>query len=258
MAARATINHDQVRDWVEARGGHPARVKGTNLDGDVGLLRIDYPGFSGEETLEAISWDDWFRGFEQHHLAFLYDPRPNSRFSKLVERDNVEVEIEGQAPPPPIDVIDLIQQQHDELRRCFREQRGPDDIIELLDLLSLHLSIEEAVVYPALVDTRLGDKVYESFEEHHNLMHVIADVIDGTPDERAIAARLRVLERLVEGHMQAEERDVLPKLRRLLNQQQRRQLADQMRNFGAELIRDQDGDAGLEVALSNADVPAPM
>jgi hypothetical protein len=89
-SSRVTTNHDEIRQWVESRGGHPARVKGTGDEDDVGLLRIDYPGFSGEETLEPISWDDFFKKFEEKKLAFVYDPDPGSRFSKLVKRETVE------------------------------------------------------------------------------------------------------------------------------------------------------------------------
>lgn len=92
-AAKATTDHDVIRRWVEARGGYPAHVKGTGRRrNDPGILRIDYEGFSGQETLEEIEWDVWFDAFDRHHLAFLYQPRGQSRFSKLVERDTVETE----------------------------------------------------------------------------------------------------------------------------------------------------------------------
>lgn len=52
-------------------------------------MRIDYPGFSGEDTLQEIAWDDWFQAFDDNGLAFLFDgSRKNSRFSKLVERSS--------------------------------------------------------------------------------------------------------------------------------------------------------------------------
>ncbi len=92
--ARTTTNHDEIRKWVEARGGNPARVIGTNDEGGSGILRIDYPGFSGEERLEAIEWEEFFRGFEENKLAFLYQEETRSgdesRFSKLIDRDSVE------------------------------------------------------------------------------------------------------------------------------------------------------------------------
>ena len=83
-----TTDHDAIRDWVEARGGHPARVADTATDGG-GLLRIDFePPADG---LERISWSDWFKVFEESKLAFLYQDRAAdgaaSRFNKLVSRD---------------------------------------------------------------------------------------------------------------------------------------------------------------------------
>ena len=87
-SAQGTTDHETIRRWVEERGGRPARVKGTEGRDDPGLLRIDYPGFSGEDTLEEISWDEWFKGFEQHKLAFLHETEKDSRFSKLISRDD--------------------------------------------------------------------------------------------------------------------------------------------------------------------------
>jgi hypothetical protein len=92
--AKVTTNHDEIRQWVEERGGHPARVKGTNDEGGSGILRIDYPGYSGEERLEPINWEEFFRGFEENKLAFLYQEETKSgdesRFSKLIDRDSAE------------------------------------------------------------------------------------------------------------------------------------------------------------------------
>jgi len=83
--SKVTTDHDEIRRWVEERGGHPAEVKGTEL------LRIDYPGFSGEDRLEEISWEEFFDAFEENNLAFLYQEKTKdggkSRFSKLVNRD---------------------------------------------------------------------------------------------------------------------------------------------------------------------------
>ena len=90
--AKTTTNHDEIRQWVEERGGQPARVKGTDDSGS-GILRIDYPGYSGEETLETITWNEFFEGFEQNDLAFLYQEETKdgkeSRFSKLIDRNSI-------------------------------------------------------------------------------------------------------------------------------------------------------------------------
>ena len=89
--SNTTTNHDEIKKWVEERGGSPAIVKGTER-GDSALLRIDYPGYSGEDTLEAIEWDEFFEIFDDNKLAFLYqdvtEDGGKSRFSKFVNRSH--------------------------------------------------------------------------------------------------------------------------------------------------------------------------
>lgn len=74
---------------MEERNGRPATVKNTGRDGeDAGLLRIDFPGYSGEDSLEEISWEDFFRKFDENNLKFLYQEKTEdgkqSRFNKFI------------------------------------------------------------------------------------------------------------------------------------------------------------------------------
>ncbi|MFN7949325.1 MAG: lipocalin/fatty-acid binding family protein [Blastocatellia bacterium] len=89
--SKTTTNHHEIRKWAEARGGHPATVRRTGDQDEPGVLRIDFPGYSGEQSLEAITWDAFFEKFEESRLAFVYqdetaDGKP-SRFCKLVSRE---------------------------------------------------------------------------------------------------------------------------------------------------------------------------
>jgi hypothetical protein len=61
---KTTTDHEEIRRWAEERGGKPAIVRGTEDDGG-GVLRIDFPGGAGTESLEHVSWDEWFRYFEE-------------------------------------------------------------------------------------------------------------------------------------------------------------------------------------------------
>ncbi|HEX5419706.1 MAG TPA: hypothetical protein VFY39_06885, partial [Gammaproteobacteria bacterium] len=90
--ARATIDHEAIKQWVETRGGCPAHVKGSGSDGDPGILRIDFEGFSGKQRLEEISWDTFFKAFDDNSLAFIFSDDEERRFSKFVARDSVELE----------------------------------------------------------------------------------------------------------------------------------------------------------------------
>jgi hypothetical protein len=90
-SAKTTTNHDEIRKWVEKRGGHPAVVAQTE-DGrqDGGLLRIDYdePGGNNDTRLHRVSWDEFFRIFDDSGIAFLHDSDGDSRFSKFVQNES--------------------------------------------------------------------------------------------------------------------------------------------------------------------------
>lgn len=90
-ASSITTNREEIRRWVEERNGRPVRVQGTGGGEDPGLLRIDFPGYSGEEKLEEISGEEFFDKFEENKLAFLHQDRTHdgriSRFNKLVSRE---------------------------------------------------------------------------------------------------------------------------------------------------------------------------
>jgi hypothetical protein len=87
--ARSITDHQQIMRWAEARGGRPARVRDTaGRSGEGGVLRFDFDG--EDASLEKISWDEFFRIFEQNGLALLEQEETRdgrtSRFSKFVDR----------------------------------------------------------------------------------------------------------------------------------------------------------------------------
>ncbi len=97
--SNVTSDHETIRRWVEERGGSPACVRGTGGDGDIGMLRIDFPGYSGEQSLEHIGWDDWFRKFDERNLAFLHQDRmadgTRSNFNKLIGSETANAREHG-------------------------------------------------------------------------------------------------------------------------------------------------------------------
>ncbi|GCE14382.1 hypothetical protein [Tengunoibacter tsumagoiensis] len=87
-----TTNHTAIRKWSEARGGKPSMIKSVVNGTELGLLRINFPGYSGAGSLEEISWDEFFSRFDEKHLAFLYQEQTSSgeqsTFCKFVSYDN--------------------------------------------------------------------------------------------------------------------------------------------------------------------------
>ena len=86
--AQTTTDHATIRKWAEARGGRPATVKSTGNKNEPGVLRFDFG--EPEDSLEEISWDEFFAKFDESELALLYQDKTNdgktSRFFKLVNR----------------------------------------------------------------------------------------------------------------------------------------------------------------------------
>jgi anaerobic selenocysteine-containing dehydrogenase len=93
-SSKTTYSHDEIRKWAEARGGKPTHVKGTGGKNDPGILRIDFPGYSGEGKLEPISWDEFFEKFDEQELALVYQEKTadgeKSNFNKIVSRHTAE------------------------------------------------------------------------------------------------------------------------------------------------------------------------
>lgn len=82
-----TRDHDVIRSWAIDRGAKPATVPGTEREGRLGVLRLDFPGYAGGNLAE-VSWDEWFDTFDRQNLEFVYQEHTRdgteSNFFRLV------------------------------------------------------------------------------------------------------------------------------------------------------------------------------
>jgi hypothetical protein len=91
--SKRTTDHNTIKKWAEERQGKPAVVETTEEKGDKnsGILRIDFPGYA-EDNLKEISWDKFFKTFDEHELEFLYQEDTKegspSRFFKMVSNNS--------------------------------------------------------------------------------------------------------------------------------------------------------------------------
>jgi hypothetical protein len=83
--AEKIIDHDEIRQWAEARDGRPSKV---DTGGEGGILRFDFG--DKEDNLTEIGWDEFFQIFDDNKLALLAQDETadgkTSRFAKFVSR----------------------------------------------------------------------------------------------------------------------------------------------------------------------------
>ena len=100
--SRVTTDHEEIKNWAEERGAKPSCVRGTGGKNDIGILRLDFPGYTGEDKLEHISWDEWFEKFDERNLALLYQEETasgeRSNFNKIVSRETADAVEHGDHP----------------------------------------------------------------------------------------------------------------------------------------------------------------
>jgi hypothetical protein len=102
MASKVITNHDEIRRWVESRGGKPACSAGTGADGDPGMLRIMFPDapLANDEKLRELDWPRWFEAFEANGLALVCEERTAegqpSRFNKIIAKTTADSRLHGE------------------------------------------------------------------------------------------------------------------------------------------------------------------
>ena len=122
-------------------------------------------------------------------------------------------------------VVDLIMNDHRELKRVFHQlQNAPDTRGNLLPvmitLLTAHSRAEEARVYPAAAAAGIADNVEHSQKEHLQADQLAAEVAATDPDSPDFTHKLSELIDAVTHHMEEEESSVLPGMREHLTSEE--------------------------------------
>jgi hypothetical protein len=93
---KTTRDHEEIRRWAEARGAVPAEVASTHQGDEPGILRFEFPNAPGhrDENLRPISWDDFFKKFDENNLELLYQKTTAegapSNFNKMIHPESEE------------------------------------------------------------------------------------------------------------------------------------------------------------------------
>jgi hypothetical protein len=111
------------------------------------------------------------------------------------------------------DAIALLKQDHrtvEGLFEKFEKASGTETKRKLAEEicleLSVHAEIEEAIFYPACEGKVDEDLLKEAYVEHDGAKVLIAEIMNGGPDDEYYDAKVKVLSEEIEHHVEEEEK----------------------------------------------------
>ena len=111
------------------------------------------------------------------------------------------------------DAIALLKADHREAEELFEQfEKATGDgrkqkIAEQVCLeLSVHAAIEEEIFYPACEGKVDEDLLKESYVEHDGAKVMIAEILNGGPDDEFYDSKVKVLSEEIEHHVEEEEK----------------------------------------------------
>src|SRR5438067_1377097 len=120
--------------------------------------------------------------------------------------------------------IDMLKQQHREVDELFEEFESAEDsgekheiFSEMADKLAVHAAIEEKHFYPSTNTDETRELLLEAVEEHLTIKRVIADLLALPADDESFDAKVKVLMEQVQHHVKEEEKELFPKVKKLID-----------------------------------------
>jgi len=161
-----------------------------------------------------------------------------------------------------MNAIEMLEKDHKEVSKLFskfEKARGAaakqDLVNQIGDALAIHATIEERHFYPAVREKRTEDILLESLEEHLAIKRVIADLLRMSPDDESYDAKVTVLKEEVEHHVEEEEKDLFPKVKKIFDAEALDDLAEQMLETRTDL---EDEDAPRMAVLGETASAPPL
>ncbi|MFD7628820.1 hemerythrin domain-containing protein [Streptomyces sp. NPDC059851] len=144
-----------------------------------------------------------------------------------------------------MDGIVLLRADHKTVEKLFKRFEKTDDedrderrriADEVIEELTTHAWIEEQIFYPAAREAApdTADHVLESVEEHHAVVWMLSELVDLDPGDERFKPKMTVLIEQVRHHVEEEENDWFPEVRKALGRNRLLELGEQMEQAKAE------------------------
>jgi hemerythrin superfamily protein len=143
-----------------------------------------------------------------------------------------------------MDALTLLKHDHDEVKKLFKQIEDAEGSEarklweQISSQLSLHEELEETLFYPALKEEEQAkDLILESYQEHHVLDVLIGEINALRPTDETWEPKIKVLQENTEHHIQEEEGELFPKVRKIWKTDKREQVGKQMQQMKDERLK---------------------
>jgi len=137
-----------------------------------------------------------------------------------------------------MEATQLLRKQHAEVKTLFGSFKAADgdaqrlEIFEqIADALAAHCVVEEKLFYPSVYVGRLKEQLQEAVEEHLAAKRLIADLLDLEPEDAQFDAKMTVLEAEIAHHVEEEEGQLFPQVKRTFALEDLNALGEEMEDL---------------------------
>jgi hemerythrin superfamily protein len=139
-----------------------------------------------------------------------------------------------------MDGIVLLKEDHKTVEKLFKEFEKTKDtatsaakrklVDKMIEELTKHAYVEEEIFYPAArkADEETKEHVLESVEEHHVVVWMLSELKAASPSDETFDAKVTVLMENVRHHVEEEEKEWFPGVRKHLGRNELQALGEKM------------------------------
>jgi iron-sulfur cluster repair protein YtfE (RIC family) len=146
-----------------------------------------------------------------------------------------------------LDALRLLKDDHDKVKAMLgkldatteRAEKTRTEMLQTLKSeLTVHETIEEEILYPALKEfAKTKDIALEGYEEHHVVDGIMAELETTPVDDETWGAKLTVMKENLEHHIEEEEGEMFPKARKVMDEEELAELGERMAARKKVLLR---------------------
>lgn len=145
-----------------------------------------------------------------------------------------------------MDCLTLLKSEHDEVKKLFAQLQKAEGKkagqlwSEISTKLQLHEELEETYFYPRLKnDERAKEIILEAYQEHHVLDVLTEEINALKPNDEAFQPKVKVLQENTEHHIEEEEGELFPKVRKIWDTKEREEVGSAMQEMKQKRMRQQ-------------------